>query len=172
MHDLNALEELKNLSPETTVSTISYPVNADFFAHQKGKKNVRGFTSGLIVTPENKVILAKRGAWFMPGGGVEIGESFSNAMKREIIEEVGVDVHDLSLVAIDKEEFISPAGEKVFSILGVFAMKTVSVDIPPLTHDAKEEGIEEVALFEPDNLPADMALTDRDKILAFFDIKR
>lgn len=166
----DALEELKKINHSVVPSKISYEVDAAFFAHQKGKKNVRGFTSGIIMTPENKIVLARRGKWFMPGGGVEIGETFAQAMEREIMEEVGIGVHDLSLVAVDEEEFISPEGDEVFSVLAVFAMKTKDVQIPRLTAGAQEEGIEDMALFEVGNLPELMALTDREKILSYFEI--
>lgn len=162
------LEELKALAPDIKPQEISYSVDAAFFAHQKAKKDIRGFTSGLILTPDNKVILARRGKWFMPGGGVEIGEDFAAAMKREITEETGIDIYDLSLIAIDDEEFVSPEGDKVFSILAVFAARTDAAQLPFLTAGATEEGIEDMALFSPDDLPADMALTDREKILTYF----
>lgn len=160
------LAELKMLAPAIVPVKLSYPVDAAFFAHQKAKKNIRGLTSGLIITPDNKIVLARRRNWLMPGGGVEIGETFASAMEREITEEVGIAVHDVSLIAIDEEEFVSPDGDKVFSILAVFSMKTNSVQLPPLTVDAKEEGIEEMTLFAPDKLPLAMALTDREKIIA------
>lgn len=167
--DNDALSELKALSPAIVPSRISYEVNAPFFAHQQGKRDIRGFTSGIIIAPGNKVVLAHRGGkWFMPGGGVETGETFAQAMKREIMEEVGIQILDLSLVAIDEETFISPEGEKIQTVLAVFAMKTPDVKIPGLTTGAKEEGIDDMALFEVGNLPEPMALTDREKIISYF----
>ncbi len=163
-----ALEELARINPDIVPVKISYNVDAAFFAHQKGKKEIRGFTSGIILTPENQIVLARRGKWFMPGGGVETGETFSHAMEREIMEEVDIPVYDLSLVAVDEEEFIAPDGDKIFSILAVFAMKTKNTQLPPLTAGAKEEGIEEISLFEIGSLPEIMALTDREKILSYF----
>lgn len=165
-----ALEELGKMNPGILPSKISYDVDAAFFAHQKGKKDIRGFTSGIIVTPENKIVLARRGKWFMPGGGVELGETFSQTMEREILEEVGVSVYELSLIAIDEEEFISPDGEKISSILAVFAMKTKETRLPTLTAGAQEEGIEEMALFDIENIPENMGLTDREKITSYFEI--
>jgi 8-oxo-dGTP diphosphatase len=33
-----------------------------------------------------------RGLWVLPGGGVEFGESFAETLKREILEEVGIQI--------------------------------------------------------------------------------
>ncbi len=164
-----ALEELARINSDILPTRISYNVDAAFFDHQKGKKDVRGFTSGIILTPENRIVLARRGKWFMPGGGVETGETFAQAMEREVMEEVGIPVYDLSLVAVDEEEFIAPDGDRVFSILAVFAMKTDNTQLPQLTAGAREEGIEGMALFEVGSIPEVMALTDREKILSYFE---
>ena len=51
---------------------------------------------GLIVNEEGKILLAKSHKWFdkytLPGGHVEIGETLQEAVKREVKEEVGLDV--------------------------------------------------------------------------------
>ncbi len=36
--------------------------------------------------------------WFMPGGGVDRGETLDGAARREAIEEAGAELHDLSLL--------------------------------------------------------------------------
>lgn len=63
------------------------------------RKTVRG----IIVDPGHKILLIKyldeaspstrdfkNGFWVMPGGGVEVDESFEAALKREIFEETGM----------------------------------------------------------------------------------
>ncbi len=51
---------------------------------------------GLIVNGEGKILLVKSNKWFdkltLPGGHVEVGETMVEAVKREVKEEVGLDV--------------------------------------------------------------------------------
>jgi ADP-ribose pyrophosphatase YjhB (NUDIX family) len=67
--------------------------------------------AGAVVHKGGRVLLVKRafppnkGRWAFPGGLVELGESASDAAKREILEETGlkVKVEDLIDVALDIE---------------------------------------------------------------------
>jgi len=50
----------------------------------------------LIVNKDGKILLARSHKWFdkytLPGGHIEIGETMEAALKREVKEEVGLDV--------------------------------------------------------------------------------
>src|SRR3989440_8404211 len=53
---------------------------------------------GAVVLDGDRVLLAKRaheplkGQWSLPGGGVEIGETLEEALRREVLEETGLAV--------------------------------------------------------------------------------
>ena len=54
----------------------------------------RGMTLGVraLLLQEGKVVLVRHtyvSGWYLPGGGVEVGESMADALKREIAEEAG-----------------------------------------------------------------------------------
>jgi ADP-ribose pyrophosphatase YjhB (NUDIX family) len=61
---------------------------------------------GGIVFLEDQVLLAKRGQepgkgiWTLPGGMVELGESLEEALKREIQEELSMDIRVCGLVKL------------------------------------------------------------------------
>lgn len=59
---------------------------------------VRGMTLGVravVIDSENRVFLVKHSyvaGWHLPGGGVEIGESMLEALKRELAEEGRIEI--------------------------------------------------------------------------------
>jgi 8-oxo-dGTP pyrophosphatase MutT (NUDIX family) len=60
----------------------------------------RGMTLGVravVLDPNGKVFLVKHSyvsGWHLPGGGVEVGESFGDALRRELLEEGRIEVLD------------------------------------------------------------------------------
>lgn len=61
---------------------------------------------GGIVFKENCVLLVKRknppsqGKWSIPGGVIEFGESMNDAVRRELLEETGLNVTPLCIVEV------------------------------------------------------------------------
>ena len=60
---------------------------------------------GVVVLKPGSVVLVRRGkhpnfgAWSLPGGAQELGETTEEAARRELLEETGVSVGDLVLAA-------------------------------------------------------------------------
>lgn len=53
----------------------------------------------IIVSAHNEILLQKRhnGNWGLPGGLMDLGESFEDVAKREVLEETGLVVKNLKL---------------------------------------------------------------------------
>ncbi len=49
--------------------------------------------AGIVLNEKNEILMVKtyRGGWVFPGGQVEVGENVIDALKREIMEETGVE---------------------------------------------------------------------------------
>ncbi len=72
--------------------------------------------SGVVVDlPSRRVLLIRHnvlGRWLPPGGHVEAGELPPAAARREVLEEVGIDVGPASVVPIDIDSHPIPANER------------------------------------------------------------
>ncbi len=62
--------------------------------------------AGALVHRAGRILLVKRknepnrGRWALPGGLVELGETVENAVKREVREEVGLDIRLIGLLDV------------------------------------------------------------------------
>lgn len=56
----------------------------------------------IILNDQDEVLLQKRhnGTWGLPGGLMDLGESFEEVAKREVFEETGLKVDNLNLLNV------------------------------------------------------------------------
>lgn len=71
---------------------------------------------GALILNRNRILLVKRGKeplkgwWSLPGGVLEVGERLEEGLKREVLEETGLEVRPLTIVEVferimpDKQE--------------------------------------------------------------------
>lgn len=89
----------------------------------------------LVENDKGQVLLQKRsdnGQWCVPGGGLEPIETFEEAAKRELREEVGIEVSDLELFGIysGQDRLITyPNQDVVYSLSVIFVTKTYTGQI-------------------------------------------
>jgi 8-oxo-dGTP diphosphatase len=129
---------------------------------------------GAIVVGRKGVLLARRdkdpakGSWSIPGGGVELGETQEASVIREVEEETGVKCEVLDFVSTADLITRDLSGKIEFHfLLNHFIARALTEDTRPETEDG------EVAWFNPDSLPEDIAdhriteliLSVRDEIL-------
>jgi ADP-ribose pyrophosphatase YjhB (NUDIX family) len=126
---------------------------------------------GLIENDEGKVLMVKspdRG-WEIPGGQVEKGETLTEALRREIKEETGIDIEVLSLTAVHSNigQIIQRDGSPIASIVSFgFTGKAISGELT-----TSEESLE-VNWFDRDQI-LDVINEDftRDKVKYMLDYK-
>lgn len=65
----------------------------------------------LIVNEEGKILLARSHKWYdkytLPGGHIEVGESMVDAVRREVKEEVGLDIEVVEML-LTQEAIFAP----------------------------------------------------------------
>ncbi|HEU4742427.1 MAG TPA: NUDIX domain-containing protein [Meiothermus sp.] len=71
--------------------------------------------AALVTGPSGRVLLVRttkwRGLWGIPGGKIEWGEALEAALRRELREEVGLELHDIRL-ALLQEAILDPQFHK------------------------------------------------------------
>ena len=101
-----------------------------------------------------RVLLHRRsddGQWSIPGGALNLGESFEEAARREVLEETGLTLGALTLVvAYSGRDFFHeyPNGDQAYLVGVVYETREAFGELTP-------QGIEttELGYFPLDNLP-------------------
>ena len=136
------------------------PIRRPLF--QAWSRVARGMTlgvRGLVTDGEGKVLLLRHTympGWYMPGGGVEFGETAEEALARELVEEAGVRLTARAQLVSFHSNHARFPGDHVL-IYRVEAWESC-----PATQVGE---IEEVAWFAPDSLPAEATPSTRRRIL-------
>ncbi len=120
----------------------------------------------LIENEKGQLLLQKRsdtGQWCVPGGAMEVGETYEEAAKREIREEVGIEVDNLSLYGLysgDDRLIHYPNDDVVYSLSVIFHTKSFRGEIS----DADSE-VQEHRFFDKNDIPDNLFIPDRRPIL-------
>lgn len=95
-----------------------------------GQKPLLTVGCGVILTNGDKVLLQHRtdeDNWCIPGGVMELGETFEETARRETYEETGLTVGDLQLFGLYSGEscYVAyPNGDQVYSVQVIFHSET------------------------------------------------
>lgn len=116
----------------------------------------------------NQVLFGKRknahgaGSWCYPGGHLEYGESWEECVRREVSEEVGVEVGNIRFGAITNDIF---ENEQKHYITICMLADYISGDVKVLEPDK----LEEWGWYTWDNLPSPLFLPAINLLKAGFD---
>jgi 8-oxo-dGTP diphosphatase len=132
---------------------------------------------GVIIKNGNKILLGKRAidkledgvkkmenhvreTWSIPGGKLELGEKLADCAKRETLEETGLIVNDLKLIAIN-----DATAETGFYLVAGFASEDFKGE--PKTLEPNKIG--DWQWFDLDNLPTPLFGPSEETIQKFKD---
>jgi 8-oxo-dGTP diphosphatase len=121
----------------------------------------------LIINNKNEVLLQKRtvktrnnaGFWAKPGGAVEFGEKVEDAVKREIKEELGVNIEIIKFLGFTEGTKTMEGGNQHWIALNYLA-KIIGGEVKNL----EPEKHEEVKWFSLNNLPEKLVKNTTDSI--------
>jgi mutator protein MutT len=140
---------------------------------KSGKDFIGVGCGALIINDKNEVLLIKRsttsrtapGTWSRPGGEVEFGETLEDAVKREVKEEVGIEVQPLQLLKVSND--IDLAEKKHWIAIG-YLVKYIS-GIPKNMEPEKHD---EVKWFSLNSLPENINQYTKESIQIYLSLKR
>lgn len=129
-------------------------------------KTLRPSVAAVVADGDGRVLLQRRsdnGLWGLPGGSVEIGESVSAAIVREVKEETGLTVAVERLVGVYSDPAIQivryPDGNVVHYISTLFACRILEGNLQTCAESL------DLQFFDPANLPEDMLAMHRIRVL-------
>ncbi|MDX8367061.1 NUDIX hydrolase [Cytobacillus sp. IB215665] len=99
---------------------------------------------GVIIQDGERILLQHRtdeDNWCIPGGVMEVGESFEQTAKRETYEETGLQVQKLDLFGIYSGEacFVKyPNGDQVFSVQIIFKASCYKGELKQMDIESRE----------------------------------
>lgn len=133
-----------------------------FFAFSRATRGMTLGVRGVAVDGEGRVLLVKHTyihGWWLPGGGVERGQSCEDAVIRELREEAG-------LIVEGRPELISVhSNERFFRGDHVLVYR---IDRFTLTHRTSQGEIADIGWFDPAALPEDTHRATRARLAEVF----
>jgi 8-oxo-dGTP diphosphatase len=132
------------------------------------KKQTRVRVVAAVIERDGRVLIAKRrkgdklgGKWEFPGGKIDKGETPEDALKRELLEELGTEAIVGEFVCSSRYDYDHLSVE-----LLVYRTRQISGEVIPFVHDeirwVRPEDLSEYD-FPEANLPVIEAILDRDK---------
>lgn len=108
----------------------------------------------IVLDAEGRILLLQRadtGGWGLPGGFMDPGETLEETARREVMEEVGLKLGELTLMQVfsgPEQYFRYPNGDEVFNVTTVYTARALHWSF---TLDPAEVGA--ARLFHADDLP-------------------
>ncbi|MDE2637195.1 MAG: NUDIX domain-containing protein [Chloroflexota bacterium] len=111
--------------------------------------------TAIVINDRGEVLLQLRrdtGTWAPPSGGVEPGETVAEAVKREVLEEAGIEIEPKAIVAVLSGAAYNvtyPNGDQLASVTTVFRCRPLDAAPPRVNDDESQD----IRYFKTDSLP-------------------
>ena len=129
-----------------------------FFAYSRLTRGMTLGVRGIALDGEGRVLLVKHtylAGWWLPGGGVDRGETLSQAVLREMREEAGLVCDQIpKLLSIHSNEKFFPGDHVAIFLIKGFEMEARN----------SQGEIAEIGWFNLDDLPEDTTRATRDRL--------
>ena len=105
-----------------------------------------------VFDDDGRLLLQRRadnGHWSMPGGGLDTGETLAHTAQRETLEETGLEVEPLQVLAVGAGHSVVFAnGDQLYPMGAIFACRVAGGQPRPDGHESTDVGF-----FQRDKLP-------------------
>ena len=121
--------------------------------------------AGAVIEKDGRILLQKRsdnGLWGLVGGLLELNETYTEAMVREVLEETGLSVEPESFLGIfHNHDMVWANGDRAHTLGAYFTVRILGGEIR-----TDEESLE-LRFFSPGELPDLFAPDHREAVKAF-----
>ena len=113
-YDVERYEQVRKIAAEIAASHTQAPLERidDLFSRESGYATPKLDIRAVVLNDQEEILLVREkedGLWTLPGGWVDVGESPSEAVEREVKEESGYEVRAVRLLALwDRDKHPHP----------------------------------------------------------------
>ena len=114
--------------------------------------------TAIVVSDNGEVLLQLRrdtNTWAPPSGGVQPGETVAEAVRREVLEEAGIEIEPKAIVAVlsgADYNVTYPNGDQLATVTTVFRCHPLKATWPRVNDDESQD----IRYFKTDALPENM----------------
>ena len=115
----------------------------EFYSENNNNMTIRYGARGIVEGKDGKIAVIykkNKNEYKLPGGGVDKGEDFKEAFKRECIEEIGCDIYEVEYLFDIEEDHINDNFKQISKVY--IAKVKEKLESNNLTEQEKEEGLE------------------------------
>ena len=115
----------------------------EFYSKDNNSMTIRYGARGIVEGKDGKIAVIykkNKNEYKLPGGGVDKGEDFKEAFKRECIEEIGCEIYEVEYLFDIEEDHINDNFKQISKVY--IAKVKEKLESNNLTEQEKEEGLE------------------------------